>query len=176
MATVTLTPNANSAVNSSGWPDNGPADYTRMLTNDGDTTNIYTPTANSTVTYPTNGAGLTTETVNSVAVSAYFRPLDPNVDATTQMVLYIGGTIYTSPTQTINTPTPSVYSLLTYTWATNPATGTAWTIAALSGMEIGIRKVNTVGERCTQIYAVVDYSAGVTVTYRYMPYKPPFMR
>jgi len=167
VATVTLTPNANSAVNNSGWPDNGPAVYTNITTNDGDTTNIYTPTTDSVVTYPTTSAGLTTETINSVTVYMYVRPLDPNVDANTAAMLYIGSTLYQGATNTVNTATPTVYTLVSNTWTTNPATGLAWTVSDLTAMEIGIKKVastGTYGERCTQIYGVVDYSAAATVS------------
>lgn len=159
MSTVTVTPSANSAVNSSGWPDNGPADYTKINTSDGDTTYIYTPTANSLVTYPTSSAGLSgTETINSVTVHTLIKSLDP-VSSTTAAVVYTHSTSYAGSSNDTVTNNTS-YIDFSNTWTTNPNTGAAWTVAEVNAMEIGVKKINSAGQRCTYIYAVVDYTSG----------------
>lgn len=64
---------------------------------------------------------------------------------------------------------PSVYTLYNDQYATNPFTGSAWTVAELNALECGVRGSSGAGcfmcfiifyypLRCTQSYVVIDYT------------------
>jgi hypothetical protein len=152
--TATLLPTANGS-KATGWANEGSTDYSKMTTNDGASSAIYSPIAGDIVTYQMADLPSGAATVSSVVVHTSVMKLDPGT-AVTHAVLVIGGTVYESTDQTpVNS---GAYEDLTYTWSTNPATGAAWTVAAVNAMEVGIKKINAAGERCSYISAVVSYS------------------
>lgn len=156
MAIQTLTVDGDGTT-TSGWAAEG-GTYTRLQSDDGDTTRLYTPTTNDVrqVTL-TDTSGLTGATINSLTVYAKFRSLDP-VSNTFQIGVRTGGTDYWSADKdTVNVTT---YVLFSNTWATNPNTSSAWTISDLDGVQAGLKKINGVGGACTYMYAEVDYTAG----------------
>jgi hypothetical protein len=155
-STTTLVPNGAPTVNT-GWPDNGDNLYTKVNTDDGDTSYIYTPTANSKVSYPASDSGLSTGTVYSVTVGYKIKSLDP-ATSTARTVVRTSSTDYTGfidDTITDNTQ----YLEFKTIWYVNPATGVAWTWADVDGLQIGVEKINTAGQRVTYIYALVTYIA-----------------
>jgi hypothetical protein len=152
--TATLVPTAN-GTRATGWANEGSTDYTKLASNDGASSAIYSPIAGDIVTYQMADLPSGAATVSSVVVHTSVMKLDPGT-AVTHAVLVIGGTVYESTDQTpVNS---GAYEDLTYTWSTNPATGAAWTVAAVNAMEVGIKKINAAGERCSYISAVVSYT------------------
>jgi hypothetical protein len=153
----TLTVNGTSGTEAAGWQAEG-GNYTRLQVDDGDTTRLYTPTNGDTyyVTL-TDTSGLGGATINSLTVYAKVKSLDP-VSNTVQIGVKVAGTDYYSGTFDTN-PSQS-YILYSYTWLTNPATGTAWTASAIDAVEIGLKKTNASGMGWTYAYAEVDYSPG----------------
>jgi len=151
---ATLVPSAAGS-KLTGWNYEGTPDYTKLVSNDGASSSIYSPTANDIVTYQMTDLPSGAATVTSVTVHNWVMKVDP-VTATTHCVLVIGGTVYESPDQSPASNT--AYEDLSYTWSTNPATGAVWTVAAVNALEAGIKKINSAGERCTAISAVVAYA------------------
>lgn len=153
--TEVLVPNADPDVNT-GWPDNGGNTYTKVNSDDGDTSYIYTPTLNSKVTYPTQNSAISSGTIHGVTVKYKVKALDP-VSALTRAVIRVGGTDYVGQTDDTSGNNTS-YLEFAKTWYTNPNTGVDWTWSDIDSMQIGIEKMNTAGQRATYIYAVVDYT------------------
>lgn len=156
MAIQTLTVDGDGAT-ISGWAAEG-GDFTRVQSDDGDTTRLYSPTANDVRQFSvTNTTGLTGATIASVVVYAKFRSLDPDPN-TFQIGVRTGATDYWSASKdTVNVTT---YVLFSETWATNPNTGTAWTVSDLDALQVGVKKINGVGGAVTYMYVEVNYTAG----------------
>lgn len=159
MAIENLIPNGNSVT--SGWGAEGGPSYTSVDdpvgSPDDGATKVYSPTINDLFSVTLADSALTTETVNSVTARIRIFSLDP-ITNTVQTYLTVGGTDYFSSTITIDTN--SSYLDRSYTWSVNPATGLAWTTTELDSIILGIKKINSAGMRCTQMYLEVDYSAG----------------
>lgn len=157
MATVTVVPTSGTMANT-GWPDApGGNPYTKVNTNDGNTSFIYTPTSGSQVSYPMTSSGLVSETINSVTFYNVVSKPDP-VDALTRVLVRVGGTNYTS-----GNFSPSIvntYETASWMLTTNPSNGLAWTVSDFTSWQVGVHKENGVGENCTYIYAVIDYTGG----------------
>lgn len=163
MAIQTLTVDGNGNT-TSGWAAEG-GDYTRVQSDDGDTTRLYTPTINDVRQFSlTDTVDLTGATINSVTVYAKYRSLDP-VANTFQIGVRAGSTDYWSASK--NTVNVTTYILFSETWTTNPNTTAAWTVSDLDALQVGVKKINNVGGAVTYVYAEVDYTAaagGTTVT------------
>jgi len=115
--------------------------------------------------YVTPASGVPTDsTINSVTV--YFRirrtgagqvgvgaSVAPQIRAIAQAITT--GSYLTCTTSWVNE---------SQTWATNPTTGIAWTVAEVNDLDIGVAisadSINWDGE-CSQVYAVITYTAGV---------------
>lgn len=158
MAIQTLTLNADGAI-TTGWRAEA-GDYTRLQTDDGDTTRLYSPTNGDIATFAlTDTSGLASATINSVTIYGKFRSLDP-VSNTFQLGVRISGTNYWSANKdTVNVTT---YVLFSNTWTTNPATSGAWTTTVIDALESGMQKSNAVGGAMTYMYAEVDYTLGAS--------------
>jgi hypothetical protein len=158
MAIETLTIDGNGTT-ISGWAAEG-GDFTRIQSDDGDTSRLYTPTSNDVRQFSiTNTSASSGQTITSVTVYFKFRSLDP-VSNTFQIGVRTGSTDYWSANKdTVNVTT---YVLFSETWTTNPNTGLAWTSSEIDNLEIGVRKGNTVGGAITYGYVEVDYSAGAS--------------
>ena len=156
MAIETLTINGNGTT-ISGWVAEG-GDFTRIQSDDGDTSRLYSPVNNDVRQFAiTNTSASTGATINSVTVYFKFRSLDP-VSNTFQIGVRTGSTDYWSANKdTVNVTT---YVLFSETWTTNPNTSSAWTSAQIDALEIGVRKTNAVGGAITYGYVEVDYTIG----------------
>jgi hypothetical protein len=156
MAIETLTIDGNGTT-TSGWTAEG-GDFTRIQSDDGDTSRLYTPTANDVRQFSiTNTSASSGQTITSVTVYFKFRSLDP-VSNTFQIGVRTGGTDYWSANKdTVNVTT---YVLFSETWTTNPNTGLAWTSSEIDSLEIGVRKGNAIGGAITYGYVEVDYTTG----------------
>lgn len=158
-ATETLSPNA-AGTNTTWTYTGGSADYTNLLTNDGDTT-YATNTANNNVhtvnlQNPTGSGTITSVTTYLVAKGAATEDLGHAV--------VIGATTYADATLSacaeFNTTT--AYATYSCTMATSPATGLAWTWAEVTGMQAGIEgDTVATAQYLTQVYVVVDYTVAV---------------
>jgi len=149
--TLTVDGNGNTI---SGWAAEG-GDFTRVQSDDGDTTRLYSPTNTDVRQFSmSNTSGLSGATINSVTVFASFRSLDP-VSNTFQIGVRSGGTDYWSANK--DTVASTAYILFSETWATDPATGVAWTIAGLDALQTGVQKTNGTGGGVTYVYVEVDY-------------------
>lgn len=160
MATQTLTVNGDGNT-TSGWVAEG-GDYTRLQSDDGDTSRLYSPIADQVRQVSlTDTSGLTGKTINSLMVYAKFRSLDP-VSNTIQIGIRSGGTDYWGTTK--DTVSSTSYILFSETWTTDPATGAPWTTAGLDAVQAGVKKINGVGGAVTYMKAEVDYTDSVSVT------------
>lgn len=155
MAIQTLTVDGDGNT-TSGWAAEG-GTYTRVQSDDGDTTRLYTPTDNDVRQFSlTATSGLTGATINSVTVYAKFRSLDP-VSNLFQIGVRSGGTDYWSGNK--DTVSSTSYILFSETWTTNPNTSAAWTVSDLDALQTGVKKTNSVGGAVTYSYTEVDYTA-----------------
>lgn len=156
MATVTIRPNLNG--DTMAWNAEG-GDYTRVdeAVSDGDTTRLYTPTANAVGLFNLENPS-ETGNINSVTVYVVIRGLDP-VSQGTQVGVKIGGTEYWSSTKTWNSTT---YTTLSESWATNPNTSASWTWTNINDVQVGMKRISGGGQAVTQVYAIVDYTSATT--------------
>lgn len=160
MATSTLTVDGNGTT-TSGFADEG-GDYTRLQSDDGDTTRLYTAAPNAVRQVSlTDTSGLSGKTINSLTVYGKYRSLDP-VPNTFQLGLRTNSTDYWSSNK--DTVTSTSYILFSETYSVNPNTSSAWTTSDLDALEIGIKKINNIGGAVTYMYAVVDYTDAAPFT------------
>lgn len=151
--------NGNGA-QTTGWQAEG-GNYTAVddqPTNDGDTTRLYSVGANDEASFTIDNTSGISDAVNSVTVHAVVKSLDPTT-STFQIYVRIGGTNYYSDTKDTVTNN-TTYVDFEYTWTLNPATSSAWTTSEIDGLEIGVKKINTAGQRLTQMYVEVNHGSG----------------
>jgi glycerophosphoryl diester phosphodiesterase len=143
-----------------GWNNEGGPPYYPFVDDkpdhDGASTALYSPTAGDEVTFTHEAMPANVASIVSVTVHNVVKKLDP-VDALTRAVVRVGGTSYRSGN--LNPTDNTTWQDLQNTWSTNPATGAAWTVAEVNAAEFGIYKENAAGERVTQVYATVVYTA-----------------
>lgn len=156
-ATLTIRPNTQGYY--SGWTNfgcsSGTSEWQCVDENPANTTDyLYTSSKNVYESFAFEDTGLTTETINSVTLYFYgqkysdtryrFQPL-----VRASSTNYLGSLISLT----------SSYASYSQTYTTNPATGSAWTIAQVNGLEAGMKSYSTnYGGKIAQVYAVVDYS------------------
>lgn len=120
-------------------------------TSDGDTTYIRADISDSWDSY--NIEDFTAEyPISSITV---YGQIKADNSETCKLTIYDGTTTYES-----NDITPgSSYGLESNTWATNPATSSAWTGSEINDLEIGIKYTGSQVDRvyCTQMYLEVEY-------------------
>lgn len=151
--TLTVDGNGNTT---SGWAAEG-GTFTRIQSDDGDTTRLYTPTNLDVRQFSlTNTTGLTGATINSVTVFFNHRGVDP-VNNTFQIGIRTNSTDYFSANKSTNSVT--TYILFSESWATNPNTSAAWTVADLDALEIGVQKTDSNGAAITFGYVEIDFTA-----------------
>jgi hypothetical protein len=139
----------------SGWAAEG-GTFTRIQSDDGDTTRLYTPTNLDVRQFSlTDTSGLTGATINSVTVFFKHRGVDP-VNNTFKIGIRTNSTDYYSADK--STSSVTTYILFSETWATNPNTSAAWTVAQLDELQIGVQKTDSNGAAITYGYAEVDYT------------------
>lgn len=154
MAIETLTIDGNGTT-ISGWAAEG-GDFTRIQSDDGDATRLYTPTATDVRQFSiTNTSAASGQTINSVTVYFKFRSFDP-VSNTFDIGARTSSIDYWSANK--DTVTSTSYILFSETWSVNPNTSAAWTSSEIDGLEIGVRKGNAVGGAITYGYVEVDYT------------------
>jgi hypothetical protein len=133
-------------------PVGAPDDATTRVSLTGTTT----PTRESAVLGAYGSGG----TINSVTITG--RAIRSGTGTgSIRIFLRIGGTDYDGDSQ--NLPSGASYANYTQAWATNPATGLAWTSADLAALEAGVLITNggiTNTSSLTQLYAAVDYTPG----------------
>lgn len=146
----------------SGWGAEG-GDYTRVQSDDGDATRLYTPTVNDVREFNlTDTSGLSSATINSLTIYAKVR-CQAAYSSTNQLGVRVSGTDYWSSNLTFG---GTVYGYIYNTWTTNPATSAAWTSSDLDAVQAAIKKTDSLGTGLTYLYAVVAYTAstGSTIT------------
>lgn len=155
MADLTIRPNG--AGNQQGWNAEG-GDYTRVdeVSSDGDTTRLYSPTANAVATFAMENHTSESGAISNVRVYIKTRGLDP-ISNVVQLAVRIGGTDYFSGNKTYNNTS---YHDEFNDWATNPNSGVAWTWTDIDNLEAGMKRISGGGQAVTQVWAVVTYSAG----------------
>jgi len=99
-------------------------------------------------------------TINHITVHARGKILELISGGVLDISIKTGGTAYNSGHKTLN----NTYTNVSEQWATNPKTEAAWTWDDIDALQIGINLFRWTdrGARCTQVYVVVDYTAGVT--------------
>ena len=88
---------------------------------------------------------------------------EPYAYATHHFAFYIGGVVYKG----IGYKQQAGYTTSQEDWATNPNTGSAWTISVINNLIIGATADNvacdsSVFSRVTQLYIIVDYNVLVS--------------
>jgi hypothetical protein len=99
--------------------------------------------------------GLSTETVNSVTIYYYAKWNLKTADSCFDAMIRASSTDYAGN----NFCTNGTWLYYSQTYSTNPATGSAWTIAEVNALEAGMKGGATNGGGyVAQVYAVVDYN------------------
>lgn len=162
MATVRIT--VNSLVSSVGWDAEGPVTVAKLSTDDGAASAVYSPTSGNNMYFLMDVSPIPDgATINSVNFGASVSKLDP-VDALTRMTIKVGGNPYESGNFSPSAAGVFQYTTSTapYSFNTNPSNGQPWTKDSLSVTQNGIKKENGAGQRCSYIFADVDYTGGGT--------------
>jgi len=134
----------------------GALDYTNLNSDDGDTSylNISTSIYHD-WSYQTFN---TSPSINSVSISVKGKTtLNPSTGYIRPYVL-ISGTKYYGPSTVI---TNYSWATVTYTWSTNPATGTAWTQTTVNSNTFGAYITPSQGSpdvHVTYVYLTVNYN------------------
>jgi len=130
-----------------------PATWANMNSDDDDTTH-YNATGVDSRSWSFSAAQ--NYTTNSITI--YHKTKNILASANTvYRYVRIAGTDYGAPGLVLSASAP--YTLYSYTWTTNPATGTAWTKAVIDAAEFGIREVGTSHDHTTLVYLVQDYTS-----------------
>ncbi|MFA5048958.1 MAG: hypothetical protein WC516_08095 [Patescibacteria group bacterium] len=132
----------------------GAADYTNINTDD-DTAYIQL-TYNKAHTWEFAD---TTPSATINSVTFYFKAKNPSGSVGILPMVRIGG-IDDSHSQSITT----LWVLYSYTWATNPSTGLAWTKSDVDSAQFGFQATTVSNNWVTYAYVVVDYIATVPST------------
>jgi hypothetical protein len=172
MATVTLRPIANISAECSQYPTSG-YNYDKVdeEESDGDSTYVYAPSAapgdyRDLYDIPSSGipAG---STINSVTVYIVVRATgSPGRSTSVATRLRTYGTVYET---LFVIKVGATYVTRSATYTTNPYTGQPWTVDEVNSMDIGVMcrdiylEPYDAAARCTQCYAVVDYTPPAVV-------------
>jgi RHS repeat-associated protein len=158
---VTLRPNAPGS--SALWAKTGCAanwDCVDEAQPDGAMTYVSETTNGDTDMYAlpdvTHSYTIAAVTVTAVASGLFTGPCE--TDCSSYLYLRVNG--YDSPLKSVG----HNYQRISHTWATNPATGKAWTLADVNALQAGVKKYDTAQipdseTRVTQLYVTVDSAA-----------------
>jgi hypothetical protein len=146
--------------------------YTKVdeTPSDDDTTYVYSFTNSSVEKKDLYGLQDTTATGTIISVTVYIRVRDPDAGGGSAKTFLRSGT--TESTGATNHP-PTSYTLYSTNYTTDPNTpGVGWTISAINALQIGVKLTSAYDPeipqyypiRCTQVYAVVEYTAAVAPT------------
>ena len=134
-----------------------------VLTNDGNTSYVGEPiSTNGYDLYATN-VNVAAYSISSVVVSILAdNALDTNDGCDAKTELYTHSTLYTGVSNSAAMLADGTnYDDYSTTYSTNPFTGSAWTVADVNAMQIGVY-LNSgaagAAARCTCVYAVVNYT------------------
>ncbi len=115
------------------------------------------------------GAG----TINGITVYAVCRAFSANINHASLKICIKSGAGDEAPDTategTEQTMSGTSYAIYSQEWATNPATGSAWTWDEIDQLQIGISLRNTYGTtnyvmRCTQVWVEVSYVSATAKT------------
>lgn len=155
-ATTTIRPNAQGAY--SGWTNVGCSSSSEWQCVDETPANIsdnlYTSSKNIYESFAFQDTSLTNEVINSVTLYFYGQRYS-STRYQFQPLIRVSGGNYLGSVKSLT----SSYALYNQVYATNPATGQAWTVAQVNALEAGMKSYSAnYGGRIAQVYAVVDYS------------------
>ncbi|MDV7992063.1 hypothetical protein [Rhodococcus sp. IEGM 1374] len=162
MTVVRITVTGSGPVSSTGWNAEGPVTTAKLSTDDGGTSAVYSPTSGDNMYFLMDVSPIPDgATINSVTFGASVSKLDP-VDALTRNTIKVGGNTYESGNFSPSVANTYQYTTSTapYTFSTNPSNGSAWTKSALAATQNGLKKENGAGQRCSYLFADVDYTGG----------------
>lgn len=121
-----------------GWsPNSGTTLYTQVdeTVCDGDTSYIYAGSVSSDATFNVQDLNVTPVAINAVQVGAFARKTDTGYRTIALQYEAPGGTQYDSGNSTL----AGTYTRPVYLLATNPNTGSAWTLSDVNNMRIGTK-------------------------------------
>jgi len=155
--TITIRPNAQG--NYAGWTNSGCSsgssewqcvDEDPANTSD----NLYTSSKSVYESFAFGNTGFTNEVINSVTLYFYGQQYS-STRYNFQPLIRSSSTNYLGSLKSLT----SSYDYYSEAYTTNPATGSAWTIAQVDALEAGMKSYSSsYGGRIAQLYAVVDYS------------------
>ena len=158
--TLTIRPNAQGYY--SGWTNfgcsSGSSEWQCVDENPANTSdNLYISSKNKYESFAFQGTGLTYETINSVTLYFYGQRYSSNRYQFQPLIRSVT-TNYLGSLKSLT----SIYAYYSEAYTTNPATGSAWTVAQVDALEAGMKSYSSsYGGRIAQVYAVVDYSTPV---------------
>lgn len=147
-------------------------------TGDGDTTYIYTQSGTGASlpsyridTYNLNDVVNITSgsTIHNVTVYFKGKSTSATYKGVCSVAMRIGGSNYFGGSNTLST----TYSYYSYTWNSNPKTGSAWTISDLNSLQAGVYGRSGYQSRGFPFNDYVYYPIRVTQVYARVEYTPP---
>ena len=164
MSTETLRPNAagDATTFTSQNPNSGYHwDKVDEETSDENSTYIYDASEDYDLfNLPAHSVG--SGTINFIKIYIRAKKTEVGTTDTFRFKIKTGGTEYDNGS---NIQTTTDYTTYNYQWNTNPKTTVAWTWDDIDALQIGVKAVNGYfGLYVTQVYVVVDYTAGVALS------------
>lgn len=161
-STVNLLPDGNGTYDD--WNPNPAVDHYLNVDDpvgnpDDDTTVVGEWLNNKKDSYTLSATGLSgSDTINHITVYVWAKQIAaPALNF--RIILYVNGSDYDNGS---DISTTSSYASYNNQWTENPDTSSAWTAAELDSLEVGVRTMATSpGAYVSQVYVVVDYTAGV---------------
>lgn len=147
----------------------GSDNYSTQLTNDGATSYIQLGSTNAEALFGQGFWWLNPNTTSVTNVQVLFRAMKLGLSTTTSritVVMNVGGTTYVSAAAATN-PSSAAYTQYTYTFATNPKTGLAWTTTDLND------PTSANGLRAFGVRQTVSDTANIAVTEVYLRVNTP---
>ena len=161
--TVTIRPDG--AGYRKGWANvgcsSGSSEWQCVDEDPADTSDYLKTSGTRKETFTFDDTGLADETINSVTIYYYAKEHNKQANSCFEAMTRSGSTDYLAGTQMC---VGSSWEYVSHTYTTNPATGSAWTVAQVDALEAGMHGLNPDGGgRVAQVYAVVEYEeAGIT--------------
>lgn len=141
----------------------GSTNATNLTSDDGDTSYIktdYVSSPGETHTWNYSNITASASTINSVTV--YFKVKAVTTSHTYYFIARVGGSNYSYGSYTADLT--GSYALISYTWDTNPNTGSKWTVDEVNSSEFGYQSKGLNELYDTYSYVVVDYTAQTVPT------------
>lgn len=160
MPTVRLT--VASLESSSGWSAETAISPSVLSSDDGDTSAVRSNSGGDFMYFTLATSDLPDNAmISNIVFGASVSKIN-NEDALTRNLVKVGSSTYESGN--FSPSAVGVYQNATYAFTSNPTNGQPWTTSDVASLQVGLKKENGAPQRCSFIYADVDYTIITSAT------------